>query len=776
MKKLLVFLIVLALSLNCTPIFAASDFINNPALDATFAQLEETFLKSEQVDYMSLNGVFDPIYGIKEEKLPKMTDAVIKAAVNERLNEIKVAIEMKEERLGGFSKEEYKMISEQLIHKSVTNSGQFFWEEDNKTVWLTFGLADDEFEEFEGLVGNFKRMSSKEKDEVNQADLEVKDRTKRYLNQSIKAGHTVSPEIMEKLPGRLDSLFKELQPSKVIASKAMAVIHENIYETWVEKFDGSEPVESVVEGYKSMLEEFMEDRDSDRKYEEYKFPADLPSPEFREDFTKRILDGELSDSFTSGFSNPITLDELAKLYFELSEPDGKIQLEENTIAENSPGYIKLAYIYGMINSKDDPGKPLTRLEAARRLVNRSIYADSEPSEILQFNDSAKIPVDDIVAVANSCMGSRGINFEPQGMYTREEAISDSSAYASENIRGYDVPVYLEELSGLVVGENTVHLLFENNEQVEEYMQNHFEDEAIGNISRNGNYMRIDTGCALIELFTPEKGIKFTFKNGVKFADFDEEVYGPELSYKIEARALKDGETVNMDMRPDSVHEKLYQRLDAVLAKIIKPEMTTEQKVKAIHDYVVTHITYDLNIDRGYTPYVDRVVMTLDGGNGDCVDYVLLFEYLCDRASIPCVYEGGVAITNPASPTHAWNAVFVNGEWKFVDTTWDDGDEKKISYKYFLVDRFNFMKDHTPKMGVPAEHLYPEIDPMNIKTQDELRIYLDREFYYIDGYKLTFRLTDKNLKPFIGYLWPGPEVRVVLTYDSKNDLYTIAAQK
>lgn len=775
MKKLLVLLATFVLLLNSIPAFAASDFPNNKELDATFAQLEKTFLKSEQVDYMSLNGEFDPIYGIKEEKLPKMTDAVIKAAVNERLNEIKVAVEMEEERLGGFSKEEYKMISEQLLHKSVINSGQFFWEDGNKTVWLTFGLSDDEFIEFEGLVGNFKRMG-KEKDEVSQADLEVADRIRRYLNQSIQVGNTVSPEIMEKLPGALDRLFKELRPSRIVGSKAIAAIHEHIYETWVERFDGSESVESVIEAYRSMLEDFQEDRASDRKYEDYKFPADLPSPEFREDFTKRILDGELSDSFTSGFSNPITLGELAKLYFEPVEPDERIQLEANTIAENSPDYIKLAYIYGMINSKDDLTKPLTRLEAAKRLVNRGIYSDSDPSEILQFNDTTKIPVEDIVAVANSCVDSRGINFEPQGLYTREEAISDSSGYASENIRGYDVPVYWGELSRVVVGENTIHLLFENNEQVEEYMQYNFEDEAIGSIKRNGSYMRIDTGCALIELFTPEKGIKFTFKNGVKFADFDEELYGPELEYKVEARALKADETVNMNMQPDSVHEKLYQKLDAILSNIIKPGMTTEQKVKAIHDYVVTHVTYNLNDNRNYTPNVDRALMTLDDGKGVCEDYVLLFEYLCDRASIPCVYEGGVAITNPASPTHAWNAVFINSEWKFVDTTWDDTNNKQISYKYFLIDKFNFMKDHTPKMGVPAEYLYPEIDPMNIKTQDELRVYLDREFYYIDGYKLTFRLTDKSLKPFIGYLWPGPDVRVVLTYDAKNDLYTVESKK
>jgi len=774
MKKLLALLVVLVFLLNSSSIFAASYFTNNKELDATFAQLEKTFLKSEQV-YIPLNCEFDPITGpVVKEKLPKMTSAVLKAAVDERLNDIRAAIEIQEEELGGLSKDEYKMISEQLIHKSIIKGGEFYWEEGNKTVWLTFGLADDDFEEFEGLIGNFKRMG-KEKDEVSQANLDqVDEGVKKYFNQSIQAGNKISPEIMKSLPGMIESLFKEEQLSKYISSCILSRIHDNIYNLDYVKFNGSESIESIMERYQSMIKSFQEGRDYERQIEDYKFLADPPSPEFREDFIKMILEGELSDSFTSGFNKPITLGELAKLFFESEELDGKIQLEENTIDENSPDYIKMAYIYGMINSKDDLEKPLTRLEAARKLVNGSVYRSSGASEILEINDCAKIPVNDIVAVANCPISTRGINFEPQSMYTKQEAISDRMDPEFQYVRGYNIRLNLDELSGIVVGENTAHLLFEDNEQLEEYFKRHFWDTAIGKIKINGSYMRIDTGCALIELFTPEKGIKFTFKNGVKFADFNKEVYGPELSYKLEPRVLKAGEKVNMDMEPDSIHKKLYQKLDNILAKIIKPKMTTEQKIKAIHDYVVTHIKYDLNYGEELTP--EGVLKTLEKGRGVCGDYAQMFEYLCDRASIPCVTEGGITITSPAQSNHIWNAVFINGDWKFVDTTWDDGNEKKISYKYFLNDKFTFMKDHYPKMGVTHINYYSKIDPMNIKTQDELRVYLDREFYYIDGYKLTFRLTDKKLKPEIGYLWPGPQIKIVLTYDSKKDLYTVTSKK
>lgn len=80
------------------------------------------------------------------------------------------------------------------------------------------------------------------------------------------------------------------------------------------------------------------------------------------------------------------------------------------------------------------------------------------------------------------------------------------------------------------------------------------------------------------------------------------------------------------------------------------------------------------------------------------------------------------------------------------------------------------------MGVPDVNYYSDsdLDPMNIKNQDELRAYLLKKFYWVDGFKLTFRLADKNLKPTIGYL-NDPYVNIALTYDSKSNLYTVTAK-
>ena len=291
------------------------------------------------------------------------------------------------------------------------------------------------------------------------------------------------------------------------------------------------------------------------------------------------------------------------------------------------------------------------------------------------------------------------------------------------------------------------------------------------IKMNGSYQRVDTGCALVEFFTPENGIKFTFKNGATFVDFDKETYGPQLQYKIEPRLLKAGEKVNMDIQPDSIHKKLQQRLDTILTKIIKPGMTIEQKVRAIHDFVVKHITYDSNYTDEET--AENLLISIEKGRGVCGDYTMLFQYLCDRAAIPCINEGGHVRTS--SSLHAWNAVLINGQWKFIDTTWDDVGGKVI-YMYYLLDKLTFRKDHNPLMGVPPAETKCAIDGMNIKNQEELRIYVLRKFYWINGFKMTFRMADKKMKPNIDYIWPSYEVRVELKYDAKNDLYTLAAIK
>jgi hypothetical protein len=786
MKKISAFMIVaITLLLICySPVSAESYFSNNKALDSTFSKMEKTFLKYEidetiPLKEMQIIGTKEEEKDIKPRPKKKITGAQVRAAAEKRLNTIKVAVEIKEEELGGLTQQDYKTISEQFDWKLFfAKRSSFGWDYDAKIVSLYLDTSSsNELENITGLTGNFANMGV-EKDEVYPEDLRVSGKITRYLKQSMQKGNKVDSEILAKLPGEVEKLFIESNLSRIEAGRLLANIHKDIYtpnpfnSSDADNYDGSKSLESIIESYTYDIKNCRDSREDEKKIEYYRYTADEPSAENKANITKRIVNETLPESFTYGFNKQVTLDELARLYFGSRELDDKIEIEDNLIDAESPDYIKMAFIYGMINSGDDLQKPMTRLEAARRLVN----GITEFSDVLRVTDCSKIPIDDFVNVA-SCLSSgmktRVSKFEPQGSYTKQEAIVDNgNTFGFHYLRGFEVPFDLQSATKVIVGKNTIHLLFDDNDQIKEYITENFKYTPIEKIKQTGSYMKIDIGGALLELFTPEGGIKFTMKNGVRYIDYEEGDYGGCLSrYKIEPKVLKANEKIDMNIQPDSINRKLNAKLDAILAKIIKPGMTQEQKVKAIHDFVVKHITYDTKYKKEIT--AESIIETIDKGRGVCGNYSILFMKLCRRASITCMYEADYFTMD-----HAWNAVFINGEWKFVDTTWDDSKNGKVLYTYFLKDRFTFMRDHIPVAGIPDEDYYSDsdINRLGISDQDELRAYLLKNFYWVDGYKLTFRMADKKMKPFIGYLWTTREIRKIeLTYDSKNNLYTVTAK-
>ncbi len=152
---------------------------------------------------------------------------------------------------------------------------------------------------------------------------------------------------------------------------------------------------------------------------------------------------------------------------------------------------------------------------------------------------------------------------------------------------------------------------------------------------------------------------------------------------------------------------------AELKKEIRADMTSKEKIKAIHDFIVRKCTY---ID--FTGFSDDEINdmiddrhcgdaygTLVLGGAICEGYSRAFRYLCTIYGIECELINGTG----DNIDHMWNIVRTDGKWYHVDVTWDDpvingvSNEDTLVHDYFGLSDEEILKDHVIENDV---FLYP----------------------------------------------------------------------
>ena len=142
-------------------------------------------------------------------------------------------------------------------------------------------------------------------------------------------------------------------------------------------------------------------------------------------------------------------------------------------------------------------------------------------------------------------------------------------------------------------------------------------------------------------------------------------------------------------RASSGNSTIDRKVRYIISKKIKAGMSTAEKIKAIHDYIILNCEYgyssnpmDSHTAAGVLVYKKAV----------CQGYAEAFQYFMEALGIPCKTVTG---TGNGSP-HGWNMVNVGGRWYHIDVTWDDPlpDKKdRLMYGYFLVSDSVMAKDH-----------------------------------------------------------------------------------
>lgn len=132
-------------------------------------------------------------------------------------------------------------------------------------------------------------------------------------------------------------------------------------------------------------------------------------------------------------------------------------------------------------------------------------------------------------------------------------------------------------------------------------------------------------------------------------------------------------------------KEIQNKIQLILAENITKQMTTVQKIRFVHDYLLLNTEYDeINYkndtltSRAYSPEG-----VLFDGMAVCQGYAETFQLFMDSLSI----ENRFIVGTAGGVSHAWNLVKLEDGWYHVDTTWDDpipDKEGRVLYDHFLL--------------------------------------------------------------------------------------------
>lgn len=134
--------------------------------------------------------------------------------------------------------------------------------------------------------------------------------------------------------------------------------------------------------------------------------------------------------------------------------------------------------------------------------------------------------------------------------------------------------------------------------------------------------------------------------------------------------------------------KLNNKIEEIKKEVINDNMSTRDKIKAYHDYLVNHSVYDeeraSRIEQGLEDIIKYNSHKANGplieGWALCSGYSDAMKLYLDQLNIP-----NYKVSNDK---HIWNLVYIDGKWLHIDLTWDDpvtNDHRNLLlHNFFLI--------------------------------------------------------------------------------------------
>ncbi len=221
-------------------------------------------------------------------------------------------------------------------------------------------------------------------------------------------------------------------------------------------------------------------------------------------------------------------------------------------------------------------------------------------------------------------------------------------------------------------------------------------------------------------------------------------------------------------------QEIMNKADEIIAEYITDDMSDEEKVKAIYDYLVNNCVYDdealaaaeesnfKKTDSDEFEDAFNTYGTLVNGKGVCMSYAYTFRLLCDLSSIECVVTTGYLDGNLP---HAWNMVKIGEQWYEVDAT---NNAVTMGIPYFL---FQADSELAAATGYTKDEKF-EIDDQvdDFSGDDESLEYYNSNELTADSFdKLKSTITENvdDTTEIFAIRWYGEEIDEEELYDAVN---------
>lgn len=143
--------------------------------------------------------------------------------------------------------------------------------------------------------------------------------------------------------------------------------------------------------------------------------------------------------------------------------------------------------------------------------------------------------------------------------------------------------------------------------------------------------------------------------------------------------------------------------------------TDLERALLLHDFLALRIDYaykEGTKEPETASWAHNILGAARVGYGVCETYAKTYQFLCQSAGIPTLF-----VTGYAGEPHAWNLIYIDGEWVGVDVTWDDMDGAYYLTSHFGMSASALAKDHTQDAtgGNGSQYHYktPTISPFGL---------------------------------------------------------------